>query len=216
MARMIASDPVRYEDRHRTPLFRDTRGLRDLGDGTFEGGGKPLSNAFIRKLIRQLVRANPEWFGARDPESFGIHAFRIGAMNDLLDAGADFFVISALGRWVSQSVMDYHRMKRSTEYAWRKKATNLSLASAGNPSLVTRKPTKASPAIDNLKPAPAHVRWSSADQRAAYANVPKCSAYEVGRARETLSRAIRAKADLAVAKASPPSSTQASIRLWLR
>jgi hypothetical protein len=216
MERMLESDPVQHSDMARTPLFRDTRGLQRTRDGNYEGGGKPLSNSFIRGLIRRLVKANPAWFGARDPASFGIHAFRIGAMNDLIDAGADYFVTSALGRWVSQSVMDYHRMKRPTEYAWRKRAMNVSLASTGEPSVPSHSDSEPRGCEDNFAPAPAHVRWTKADSEAADTARTRTGARDPCLSRPLLSSAVRAKADLFVAKAGPPRATQTSLRSWIR
>jgi hypothetical protein len=60
-------------------------------------------------------------------------------MNDYVDAGASFFVVSAAGRWTSQSVLDYHRMQQSTANRWAHRATQCALALA----------TKTAPATDS-------------------------------------------------------------------
>ena len=134
VSRMVSSDPIKKEDEESTPLFRDTRYCKhQRKDGTFAGGGKPLNPRFIRNVLRRIVKANRDWFGTRTPEQFGVHSFRIGAMNDYLDAGADYFEISSMGRWCSTSVLDYHRMKRETQHEWKRKALHHSLSNALRP-----------------------------------------------------------------------------------
>ena len=127
---LMSVDKVRPEDAGDTPMFRDTRRIRRRRDGFFEGGGHPLKPRFIREVIRRVVTANQDWFGSRLPAHFGVHSFRIGSMNDLLDAGADYFEVSTLGRWSSASVMDYHRMARDRQHSWKRRALHTSLATA--------------------------------------------------------------------------------------
>ena len=106
---MNGAVPMLDKDKANTPLFRDTRGVARRKDGTFPAGGSPLPYKFVLKVLRELITVNADYFGTRAPKDFGLHSFRIGGMNDLVDSGASFFVVSALGRWTSQSVMDYHR-----------------------------------------------------------------------------------------------------------
>ena len=122
--RMIALDPTptRADIAAETPLFRDVRNV-PLG----QGGGLPIKGRWMRSLIRSLVQENPGWFGDRVAKDFGIHAFRIGRLNDLLDAGASMFQVSSLGRWVSDSVLRYHRMSQEAAAALHAKALEASL-----------------------------------------------------------------------------------------
>ena len=116
-----------------TPLFRDTRGVRvngKLRDGSFMASSVPLAGRFVRGIIHELIEANKDWFGDRLPEHFGTHSLRIGAMNDALAAGASYFEISALGRWVSQSVLDYHRMPIHKASEWHTKAVDAAVERA--------------------------------------------------------------------------------------
>lgn len=122
---LMACDPVAANRTDVTPLFRDTRNIHldaKAKDGTYVAAGPPLRGPFIRTVIMQLIRENPKWFGTRDPLHFGTHSLRIGAMNDLLDSGADYFTISALGRWASTAVLDYHRMSRDKAHGWHARA----------------------------------------------------------------------------------------------
>ena len=122
---LIAVDPVAEHLKHKTPLFRDTRGINMCGkakDGTFEAGGKPLSVSFVRETLKNLVKANKVWFGDRAAEDFGAHSLRIGAMNAALDAGASYFEICALGRWCSEAVLDYHRMPKAKAHEWQRRS----------------------------------------------------------------------------------------------
>lgn len=132
--RLLRVDPVDPAKARNTPLFRDTRYCRQLRNGLFASGGNPLSPRFVRKILRDIVGDNRDWFGTRLPTMFGVHSFRIGAMNDYLDAGVDYFEISALGRWTSSSVMDYHRMRRSSAHAWKRKALHQSLSALDRPA----------------------------------------------------------------------------------
>ena len=124
--------PMHPADKAITPLFRDTRGVQRRKDGTFPAGGKPLPYKFVLSTLRELIRVNTRHFGTRTPGTFGLHSFRIGGMNDLVDSGASFFVVSALGRWTSQSVMDYHRMTRESEDQWQRRAIQYALTQARN------------------------------------------------------------------------------------
>lgn len=123
--RMLQSDPspTDVEAAGRTPLFRD---VRNIGKG--DPGGEPLKGYWMRRLIQSLVAECSVWFGSdRKPEDFGIHSFRIGKLNDLLQAGATVFEVSTMGRWVSDAVLRYHRLTLEAATALRAKATQGSL-----------------------------------------------------------------------------------------
>ena len=118
--KLIREDPVAPHEDSYTPLFRDTRGLCKGPSGCFPGldKAKPLPQSFALKCLRLAITRAPDWFGARDPLNFGLHSFRIGRMNDYLDAGADYFVCAEEGRWTSQSILDYHRLSRRAHFKW--------------------------------------------------------------------------------------------------
>ena len=123
---MLSADPVPHHQRHETPLFRDTRTSKRRADGTFQAGGLPIGGAFMRRTIRALVKANVGWFGARLPALFGLHSFRIGGLNAALDAGATYMECCALGRWVSTSVIAYHRMPKAKAHDWQRRVARSS------------------------------------------------------------------------------------------
>ena len=138
--RMMELDPVEPAWASRTPLFRDTRPLvRDPATGRFPpgsskaGGADALKYSLMLTTLRRVITAESgpnQWFQGRSPMSFGLHSFRIGFMNDLVAAGASYFVVSALGRWTSESVMDYHRMQQQTAHRWARRASNFAMAAA--------------------------------------------------------------------------------------
>ena len=138
--RMMTLDPVEPKWRALTPLFRDTRHLiRDPATGRFppgaavHGGGDALPYRLMLTVLRKAIDAETgpgSWFEGRPAKGFGLHSFRIGRMNDYVDAGASYFVVSAAGRWTSQSVMDYHRMQQSTANRWAYRATQCALGRA--------------------------------------------------------------------------------------
>ena len=138
--RMTKLDPVEDKWLALTPLFRDTRHLvRDSVTGRFppgaaiHGGGDALPYRVMLTVLRKAITAESGpgmWFEGRPAKEFGLHSFRIGRMNDYVDAGASYFVVSAAGRWTSQSVMDYHRMQQSTANRWAYRATQCALGKA--------------------------------------------------------------------------------------
>ena len=138
--RMMKLDPVEEKWKALTPLFRDTRHLvRDPITGRFppgaavHGGGDALPYKLMLTVLRKAIAAESGpgmWFEGRPDSGFGLHSFRIGRMNDYVDAGASYFVVSAAGRWTSQSVMDYHRMQQSTANRWAHRATQCALGKA--------------------------------------------------------------------------------------
>ena len=130
---LMAVDPIPHHLRHKTPLFRDSRKSAlnsTLRDGTYEAGGVPLDGAFVRRTLHTIVRENPEWFGNRTEELFGVHSFRIGKLNDCLDAGASYFQCLSLGRWASDSVFKYHRMSKNRAHEWQKKSADTAFKGA--------------------------------------------------------------------------------------
>ena len=131
--------PEAHADRQITPMFRDTRGLHRIpGSSLYPAGGNPISVRFMREhVIRAAVKARPDWFGTRLPETFGAHSCRIGSLNDYIDAGGSFFECSAAGRWTSQSILDYHRLSREKRHEWQRRIVHTSLAAAGRPALLT-------------------------------------------------------------------------------
>jgi hypothetical protein len=131
---LLAVDAVDSRAAQLTPLFRDTRycPLSAVGDGTYTPGGQPLDSDLVRRVIRQLVRANKWWFGNRSDIKFGVHSMRIGAMNDCLNAGCSYIEVCTLGRWTSDAVLLYHRMNARVAQDWHRKAVNTSLSAVGD------------------------------------------------------------------------------------
>jgi hypothetical protein len=138
---MMKLDPVLPEWRSRTPLFRDTRGLQRDQHGRFppgsaiHGGGNALKYRDMLATLRKAIDAESgagKWFSGRPSSEFGLHSFRIGCMNDLVAAGASYFVVSAMGRWTSESVMEYHRMQTSTAHHWARRAKHHAMSEALN------------------------------------------------------------------------------------
>ena len=122
---LLAVDAVPQHLSHKTPLFRDSRKSPldgQLRDGSFAAGGVPLDGAFVRRTLKTIVRENAAWFGDRTEETFGLHSFRIGKLNDCLDAGASYFQCLSLGRWASDSVFKYHRMSKARAHEWQRKS----------------------------------------------------------------------------------------------
>jgi hypothetical protein len=137
--KMMALDPVVPQWRSRTPLFRDTRGLARDKHGRFppgsasHGGGDALKYHVMLTTLRAAIDAESApglWFNGRPSAEFGLHSFRIGCMNDLVAAGASYFVVSAMGRWTSQSVLDYHRMQEATAHHWARRAQHHAMSVA--------------------------------------------------------------------------------------
>jgi len=48
-------------------------------------------------------------------------------MNDLVGAGADYFVLWEKGRWTSISTNDYYHITRSSHFEWDKWASKFAL-----------------------------------------------------------------------------------------
>ena len=100
--RYMTRFPVARSDAASTPLFRDTRA----------GVGRRVrvTQSKFRSIFKKLCRmAQPEI----QFSGFGIHAFRVGGMNRLMDLGATAPQICALGRWESDCWLLYARRHRS-------------------------------------------------------------------------------------------------------
>lgn len=108
-----------------TPLFRNVLNV-SLG----AGGGLPFTGRWMRALIRSLVDECEVHFGPRVSADFGVHSFRIGKLNDMLQAGATMFQVSTMGRWVSDAVLRYHRMTQEASTALHNRAVDCSLVGA--------------------------------------------------------------------------------------
>ena len=102
MYRYMCRYPVSRTQAARTPLFRDTR----AGMGQFQR----VTQSKFRSVFKKLCRAAlPEI----QFSGFGIHAYRVGGMNRLMDLGATAPQICALGRWESDCWLLYARRHRS-------------------------------------------------------------------------------------------------------
>jgi hypothetical protein len=100
--RYMVRYPVDRSRAHEVPLFRDTR----AGAGCTKRVTQGRFTSIFKKLCRS---AKPEIAFS----GFGIHAFRVGGMNRLMDLGATAPQICALGRWESDCWLLYARRHRS-------------------------------------------------------------------------------------------------------
>ena len=127
MERWLLSHPVHPVHAAQTPVFRDPRGL-SVKDGFFPPRSTVLTSAWSMRIMRSLIEANPDHFvGRLDSEGkasfFGLHSFKIGHFNELLDLGAAETEAKTLGRWDSAAFRDYHRMSQKDEFNWSRKAS---------------------------------------------------------------------------------------------
>ena len=99
----------RYVLARKVPAYQ--RGVRPLFEVQGHKGqpGKALTETVFRRVFKELCAQ------ARTPvkhEVYGIHCFRVGGMNRLLDLGATAPQICALGRWSSDCLQLYARRQR--------------------------------------------------------------------------------------------------------
>jgi hypothetical protein len=88
------------------------RGTRPLFEvpGTQGRPGKSLTHTIFSRVFKELCdMAQPRI----DHRAFGLHCFRVGGMNRLLDLGATAPQICALGRWSSDCWKLYARRQRA-------------------------------------------------------------------------------------------------------
>jgi len=88
------------------------RGVKPLFEvpGVRGQPGKSLTHTIFTRVFRELCQlAKP----AIDHAVFGLHCFRVGGMNRLLDIGATAPQICALGRWSSDCWKLYARRQRA-------------------------------------------------------------------------------------------------------
>jgi hypothetical protein len=101
-ANFMNAYPIDRELHHLTPLLRDKR----------EGVQRQITRAEFIRDFKMVCRAAdlqyPQW---------GTHAFRVGGMNALQDAGASVPEIMALGHWRSDAWMTYSSQAQQTASA---------------------------------------------------------------------------------------------------
>ena len=101
MFRYMCRFPVPRSEAQVTPLFRQKRSGR--------GGSERVTQSGFLSAVKKMCRAaRPEIIY----KGIGLHAFRVGGMNRLMDLGATAPQICALGRWESDCWRLYARRHR--------------------------------------------------------------------------------------------------------
>ena len=118
--RLMLSHPVHPSHAAQTPLFRDPRGVT-FKNGFYSHSTKVLTASWSLRILRQLIEANPVHFRFRLDENgkaskFGLHSFKIGHFNEMLDIGTDELKSRTICRWDGQAFRKYHRVSQSEEH----------------------------------------------------------------------------------------------------
>lgn len=126
--RLMLAHPVHPAHASQTPLFRDPRGLVMRG-GFYPHSTKVLTSALSLSLMRKLIEANPQHFKERldaqgKASGFGLHSFKIGHFNEMLDKGTSELDARASGRWDGSSFRKYHRLSNEKEHEISRAAAN--------------------------------------------------------------------------------------------
>ena len=100
---------------HDYPIERQLHGITPLLRDKREGIQRQIKrNEFIRDFKMVCRAANMQY------ERWGTHAFRVGGMNALQDAGASVPEIMALGHWRSDAWLLYSRRNKPRLQEWAK------------------------------------------------------------------------------------------------
>lgn len=126
--RLMLAHPVHPAHASQTPLFGDPRGLVMRG-GFYPHSTKVLTSALSLRLMRKLIEANPQHFKERldaqgKASGFGLHSFKIGHFNEMLDKGTSELDARASGRWDGSSYRKYHRLSNEKEHEISRAAAN--------------------------------------------------------------------------------------------
>ena len=109
-----AAGPMLWRYANRYPVCRSMAGVTPLFRAKDPVAGQPvdrLSQTQFKAVFRELCRkASPEI----QYQDFGIHCYRVGGMNRLMDMGATVPQICALGRWESDCWKVYARRHRAS------------------------------------------------------------------------------------------------------
>ena len=95
------------------PINRSFHGITPLLREKREGAQRQITRAEFIRDFKMVCRAADLRY-----EQWGTHAFRVGGMNALQDAGASVPEIMALGHWRSDAWMLYSRRNRPRLQAW--------------------------------------------------------------------------------------------------
>ena len=105
-----------------TPLIRDPRSSR-----AGEPGGSFLKPSVILDIHRIMIEELPELFRDRGlfAKDYGNHSFRIGGMNSLCELNCPKLLLMSLGRWVSESMLNYLRENAARVSAWERRMSGV-------------------------------------------------------------------------------------------
>ena len=104
----LTEHPVPLAFQPLTPLFRDKR----------QGACKQWSRRDFIKDFRWVCRQADQFGMHLEYSTWGTHAFRVGGMNALQDAGCTVAEIMAMGRWKSDAWLLYSRRNRPRLMYW--------------------------------------------------------------------------------------------------
>jgi hypothetical protein len=101
-----------------TPLIRDPRSSK-VG----EPGGAFLKPSVILEIHRMMILQLPALFADKGmaPSHFGNHSWRIGGMNSLCLLNCPKLLLMSMGRWVSESMLNYLRENKARVLAWERR-----------------------------------------------------------------------------------------------
>jgi hypothetical protein len=97
------------------PIHRDLHQLTPLLHDKRDGVQRQIRRHEFIRAFKMVCRAADMRY-----ERWGTHAFRVGGMNALQDAGASVLEIMALGHWRSDAWLLYSRRNRPRLQAWAK------------------------------------------------------------------------------------------------
>ena len=86
-----------------------------------------MKPSVILDIHRIMIEELPELFRDRGlfAKDYGNHSFRIGGMNSLCELNCPKLLLMSLGRWVSESMLNYLRENAARVLAWERRMSGV-------------------------------------------------------------------------------------------